>query len=88
MKIVILPSAMDDLADGFRFYENHDEDLGNYFWDSIFSDIDSLKIYGYHRLLAKRFPYGIYYEIEKNEIRIRAVLDCRRNPKLIRQKLK
>lgn len=45
MKIVILPSAVNDLADGFWFYENHEENLGDYFWDSIFSDIDSLKIY-------------------------------------------
>jgi ParE toxin of type II toxin-antitoxin system, parDE len=96
MKIVILPSAMNDLAEGFLFYENQQEDLGDYFLDSIFSDVDSLKIYGgiqrkvfgFHRLLAKRFPHGIYYEIERNEIRIRAVLDCRRDPKWIRQKLK
>jgi hypothetical protein len=46
------------------------------------------KAFGFHRLLAKRFPYGIYYEIEKDEIRVRAVLDCRRDPKWIRQKLK
>ena len=96
MKIVILPSAMNDLAEGFLFYENQQEDLGDYFLDSIFADIDSLnvyggihrKVFGFHRLLAKRFPYGIYYEIERNEIRVRAVLDCRRDPKWIRQKLK
>jgi plasmid stabilization system protein ParE len=96
MKIVILPSAMDDLAEGFLFYENQQEDLGDYFLDSIFADIDSLnvyggihrKVFGFHRLLAKRFPYGIYYEIEGNEIRVRAVLDCRRDPKWIRQRLK
>jgi hypothetical protein len=96
MKIVILPSAMDDLAEGFLFYENQQADLGDYFLDSIFSDVDSLKIYGgihrkvfeFHRLLANRFPYGIYYEIESNEIRVRAVLDCRRDPKWIRQRLK
>jgi hypothetical protein len=96
MKIAILPSAMNDLAEGFFFYENQQEDLGNYFLDSIFSDIDSIKIYGgvhrkvfeFHRSLAKRFPYGIYYEIERSEIRVRAVLDCRRDPKWIRQKLK
>jgi hypothetical protein len=96
MKIVILPSAMDDLAEGFLFYENQQEDLGDYFLDSIFADIDSLnvyggihrKVFGFHRLLAKRFPNGIYYEIERNEIRVRAVLDCRRDPKWIRQRLK
>ncbi|MDD5400720.1 MAG: hypothetical protein PHQ93_06015 [Sulfurimonas sp.] len=35
---------------------------------------------GYFRLLAKRFPYSIYYKIEEKTILIYAVLDCRQNP--------
>lgn len=70
MKIFILPSALDDLADGFEFYENQEEQLGEYFLNSLLADIDSLKLYGgihreifgYHRSLAKRFPFAIYYE--------------------------
>lgn len=45
MKIVILPLARDDLADGFQFYENQDAGLGSYFLESLFSDIDSLRLY-------------------------------------------
>ena len=45
MKIAILPSAGDDLADGFCFYERQREGLGNYFQASLFSDIDSLHLY-------------------------------------------
>jgi len=33
MRIEILPSARDDLADGFSFYERQREGLGNYFWE-------------------------------------------------------
>src|SRR5690242_12524594 len=36
MKIVILPSARDDLADGFQFYENQAAGLGGYFLESLF----------------------------------------------------
>lgn len=36
MKIRILPSARDDLADGFDFYERQREGLGNYFQESFF----------------------------------------------------
>ena len=36
MKIIILPSARDDLADGFDFYERQQEGLGNYFQESLF----------------------------------------------------
>ena len=72
MKIVILPSARDDLADGFQFYENQAAGLGGYFLESLFSDIDSLLLYagvhrmvfGSYRLLSKRFPYAIYYAKE------------------------
>lgn len=67
MKIEILDEAEQDLVDGFTFFERQDEGLGNYFLDSIFSDIESLHLYagihvlhfGYHRLLAKRFPFAI-----------------------------
>ena len=78
MKIKILSSALNDLSMGRKFYEKQGEGLGEYFFDSIFSDIDSLtlyggihqKVYGYHRMLAKRFPYAIYYKIEENKIAV------------------
>lgn len=45
MRISILPSAMSDLAEGFNFYQQQQPGLGSYFLDSLFSDIDSLKLY-------------------------------------------
>ena len=96
MKIQILDEAEQDLVDGFRFYEAQDEGLGDYFLNSIFSDIDSLQLYagiharhlGYHRLLSKRFPFAIYYRVVRKIVRIHAVLDCRRNPARIQERLK
>ena len=96
MKIKILASANQDLIDGYYFYEKQTEGLGAYFLDTLFSDIDSLKIYAgihsihlnrYHRLLSKRFPFAIYYRIENDIILIHAVLDCRRDPAWIRKRL-
>ena len=96
MIIIILPSAKEDLAEGFAFYEKQEPGLGSYFLESLFSDIDSLRIYtgvhrkifGYHRLLSKRFPFAVYYSVEAETINIRAVLDCRRDPAWIRARLK
>ncbi|HEY4417370.1 MAG TPA: type II toxin-antitoxin system RelE/ParE family toxin [Verrucomicrobiae bacterium] len=70
MNLIILTAALDDLADGFDFYEKQATGLGNYFLNSLFADIDSLTIYGgihrnvfgFQRLLAKRFSFAIYYE--------------------------
>jgi plasmid stabilization system protein ParE len=96
MKIVILPSARDDLEDGFQFYENQEAGLGNYFLESLFSDVDSLRLYagihrkvfGNHRALSKRFPYAIYYVEESGTVFVKAILDCRRDPKFHRQRLR
>jgi hypothetical protein len=96
MKIVILPSARDDLARGVAFYERQGEGLGQYFRESLIADVDSLKIYagihqrvfGFHRLLSKRFPYAIYYLNDEAAVFVRAVLDCRRDPKALSRKLR
>jgi hypothetical protein len=95
MKISIQPSALADLRVGFRFYEKQQFGLGGYFLDSLYSDIDSLLLYagvhsrhfGKYRLLSKRFPYGIYYDLRGDMILVRAVLDLRRDPSWITGKL-
>ncbi len=95
MKIRILDAATQDLADGYRFYEAQEAGLGHYFLDSLFADVDSLLLYAgihpaffrtYHRLLAKRFPFAIYYKIDGDLVLIHAVLDCRKNPAWARKR--
>lgn len=96
MRIEILDEAQDDLIQGFHFYEGREAGLGAYFLDCLFSDIDSLLVYGgihqvvygHRRCLSKRFPFAIYYSVEENVVHVHAVLDCRRNPLWIRKRLK
>jgi len=95
MSIKILSSAFEDLHAGRIFYEQQGEGLGEYFFDALFSDIDSLtlyagihrKIFGYHRLLSKRFPYAVYYTLEEGVVVVYRILDLRRHPGRIRQAL-
>lgn len=95
MRINILSSAVDDLHAGRLFYESQGEGIGTYFFDSLFSDIDSLalyagvhlKVYGYYRMLSKRFPCAVYYTLEDDLAVVWRVLDLRRDPDRIRQKL-
>jgi plasmid stabilization system protein ParE len=70
--------------------------LGAYFIDSLFSEIDSLvlyagihrKVFGFHRALAKRFPYAVYYRIEEEDVvLVWRVLDLRQAPGKIRRAL-
>lgn len=96
MRVQVLDEATRDLADGYRFYEHQAEGLGDYFLDSIWSDINALRLYagvhavyhGCHRLLSKRFPFAVYYRIEDRIARVRAVLDCRRDPEWISERLR
>ena len=91
MKIRILPAALDDLDRGRIFYARHGKSVGDYFLDSLFSDIDSLALYagihrmvlGYHRLLARRFPFAVYYKVDGDVCLVYRVLDCRRAPEKI-----
>jgi plasmid stabilization system protein ParE len=93
MRIKLNPSAKKDLIDGFHFYEKQQRSIGQYFLDSIYSDLESLVItHGthqifhkkYYRMLSKRFPFAIYYSINKKMINVIAILDCRRKPAWIR----
>lgn len=96
MKVEILPSAIADLALGFAFYEKQQPGLGDYFLDSLFADIDPLahhagihrQVFGSHRLLARTFPFAIYYSVNGDRAHVKAVLDCRRDPHWIKGKLK
>lgn len=96
MKIRILRRAIEDIAAGRRFYDRQGQAIGDYFFDSIFADVDSLALYGgfhpvhfgFHRLLAKRFPYAIYYQIANEEVVVCRILDCRRDPNRVRNALK
>ncbi|MCX5971248.1 MAG: type II toxin-antitoxin system RelE/ParE family toxin [Coprothermobacterota bacterium] len=97
MRIKILDAAQADLLSGYAFYERQGSNLGDYFLDSLFSDIDSLLLFGgihpvhfdkYYRLLSKRFPFAIYYKIDGDTIGIFAVLDCRQDPRRTDDRLK
>ena len=95
MKVQVLRSAMEDLAAGRKFYDRLEAVVGDYFFDSLFAEKDSLALYagihsvhfGFYRLLAKRFPYAIYYMISDGKAIVFRVLDCRRDSNRLRKAL-
>ena len=46
MRLQILDAARDDLVEGFHFYEDKEPGLGDYFLVNLYSDIESLKVFG------------------------------------------
>jgi hypothetical protein len=97
MKLELFDLAIGDLIEGYHFYELQEAGLGTYFLDTLYSDIDSLRIFGgihrkahknLHRALSKRFPFATYYTLESETDRVRSIVDCRRNPSWNRQHLR
>ena len=88
MNVEILDEARLDIADGVAFYDHQSDRAGDYFFQRILDDIEFLKDsagihelhFGYHRKIASRHPFVIYYRIVSNSVEVVAVLDGRSRP--------
>ncbi len=94
-EVHVLREAVADLENGRLFYDRTEKGVGDYFYDSLISDLEALRFFagihgrkfGFYRMFSKRFPFAIYYEIEKDIVNVVAVLDMRRKPSWIRKKI-
>lgn len=90
-----MAEAAEDLEDARSFYDERETGVGDYCVTSLLSDLESLALFhgihrrqfGCFRMLASRFPFGIYYLEAEHETRVIAVLDLRRNPNWIRKQV-
>jgi plasmid stabilization system protein ParE len=90
--VVVLAEAARDIEQARDFYDAQDPGIGDYCADSLLADIESLALYhrthsrhfGLYRMLAHRFPFGIYYRETETATQVLAVLDLRRDPNWIR----
>jgi hypothetical protein len=93
--IVVLADAAEDIELARDFYEGQEPGVGEYCVDSLLIDVASLADisgihplhFKFHRMLATRFPFGIYYREYGEETQVLAVLDLRRHPNWIRKEL-
>ena len=94
-RVVILTEAAEDLEKAREFYDAREAGVGDYCVTSLLADIESLALYhgihrqqhGCYRMLASRFPFGIYYLETETETRVVAALNLRRNPSRIRKQV-
>ena len=90
--VVVLDRAREDIESARDFYDGCEVGVGDYFVDCILSDIASLQFYfgshrvhfGFHRLLSRRFPFAVYYELVDEVVSVVAILDVRMQPSKIR----
>ena len=94
-RVVILAETADDLEEAREFYDAREAGVGDYCVTSLLADVESLALYhgvhrqqyGCYRILASRFPFGIYYLETEAETRVVAALDLRRHPGWIRKQV-
>jgi len=95
-RVVVLADAAEDLEAARDFYDAQELGVGEYCVDLLLADIESLGRFSgihplhfkFYRMLASRFPFGIYYREHGDETQVFAILDLRRNPNWIRKELK
>lgn len=88
MHVELRTEAVSDLVEAARFYERQRVGLGEQFTDAMFMQLAYLAtvaggdevVFGLHRMLAKKFPYALYYQVVGELVDVVAILDCRRNP--------
>jgi toxin ParE1/3/4 len=85
----IRKEAEADIAEAYQYYEGCRENLGSDFVLCIEESISRIDknprqyktVYkNVHRALVRRFPYGVYYVLNNEQIIILGVLHARKNP--------
>lgn len=84
------PEAEEDISNAARWYEEQHPGLGHEFLDEIKDTFTQIREFPesfssvhqeVRRALTRRFPFGIYYQIEEERIVIFAILHGSRSPR-------
>ncbi len=89
--LIVRKRAESHIEKAFEWYEHKRKNLGNDFLQAIEEALNTielnpesfqLKYKNIRAIYTKRFPYGIFYTIDKNKIIVLAVFHLSQNPKL------
>jgi plasmid stabilization system protein ParE len=90
LPVVWLPEADADLKEALAWYEGIHPDLGIRFLMAVESTVETIAEHPLHfqvlhkrvrRAGIRRFPYGLFFELESDRILVMACMHGRRNPK-------
>lgn len=96
MKYSFHPEAEVEFNQAIDYYEDCQKGLGYDFALEVYESIERITSYpevwpvllnGIRRSLVRRFPYGILYTIEKDEIFILATMNLHREPEYWKKRL-
>lgn len=87
-RLVVRPHAVNDIREAIEWYESKRPGLGQLFkqvvWKSVRQIIENPLAFAIvqrsiRRAKVRRFPYGIYYEIEGDQVVVLAVYHFKRS---------
>lgn len=89
-KLRIRAAAEADIKEAYHYYESCEKDLGQDFILSIEAALEKISKNPehypvvhrrIHRILVKRFPFGIFFIVKESALIVLAVLHASRNPR-------
>ena len=90
LPVLWLPDAIAELNDARLWYENIRPELGQHFAVAVEASVQTISehplqfpiVYrGRRRAGVRRFPYGLFYEVEEDRIVVLACFHAKRDPK-------
>lgn len=94
--LFFLPELEEDSVNGYTWYEEKGTGLGEDFLRIFYALAEEIRRYpliyqtvykDFRRCLLKRFPYAIYYRVEKDKIIVYGLFHCARDPKTLKKNL-
>ena len=88
--LIITPDAEADLGEARAWYERQHRGLGKELMKCVEEALDRIKLLpeayrevapGIRRVIVRRFPYGVYYRVDRNQIAVLAFYHCKRDPR-------
>ena len=89
MRLVYHPLAAQEVVEAARFYESRTNGLGERFLKQVDEVMRRLQEHPYQwpvvdadirRVMLKRFPFGVYYRIANDTLRVLTIKHHRRHP--------
>ena len=90
LPLIITPEAEEDLAEARAVYERKREGLGEEFVLCVEAALDHIRrvpaaateVYpGVRRVVVRRFPYGVFYRVDPDQIAVLAVYHSKWDPR-------
>jgi|SRR5271170_6582188 len=96
MNLILSKEAEEDIAEAKGWYEKRRRGLGEEFALCIEEALERIRriphgateVYpGVRRVIVRRFPFGIFYCVDEDQIGVIAVYDSRRDPRDWQQRM-